>query len=344
MLSEPGQPLAAVYEGRSPADPWPLFRRLCSDRRARLLETMGRWRIQTNEVGRSSLLGPALAWASGRLEAPLCLIDAGCSGGLNLLLDRYRLDYGPCGTTGPADSPVRLRCTVSGGDPPIRPRLPEIGRRLGIDIDSPDLGSPEDVRWLLACCRPGTGRIEHARAAIELARRHPPEVRRGDAVGTLPAVLAATAPEPGVRCVVTTWAYSYLSATDRQPFLDLLADAGGRRPVMWIAAEVVGAVDLERFGAPSHLGGAPAGRRERERTTSTPSPPWSSAPRAPRAGGWRRCRRTGSGWTGATSHFWRVRPAVPGGGGASSTRPSRSTETGPSSLTTITVAVGLSWL
>ena len=75
-----------------PRPPAPLFRELCLGNQSVLLEVLNSRTVQTNEVGRSALLGPALTWAAA--GEPLQLIDVGCSAGLNLFCDRYRLDYG----------------------------------------------------------------------------------------------------------------------------------------------------------------------------------------------------------------------------------------------------------
>src|SRR4051812_38684697 len=87
-------PLAAVYGGQSDADPVPLFHDLCLSHRAEILELLSNRNVQTNEVGRSAFLGPALAVAADRIGAPLALVDVGASAGLNLRCDRYLLDYG----------------------------------------------------------------------------------------------------------------------------------------------------------------------------------------------------------------------------------------------------------
>ena len=84
--------LADVYAGRSSAPTGALFRDLCLENRSALLEILNTRTVQTNEVGRSAILGPALTYTVP--DGPVQLIDVGCSAGLNLLCDRYRLDYG----------------------------------------------------------------------------------------------------------------------------------------------------------------------------------------------------------------------------------------------------------
>jgi hypothetical protein len=241
--------LADVYEGRSHADPAPLFRAVCTDHREEILSLLRTRHTQTNECGRSAALGPALTWVASRLPGGLALVDVGASAGLNLVCDRYRLDYGKRGTTGPPDAEVRVSCRIISGDPPIADRLPPIARRVGIDREPVDLTSDDDVRWLLACVWPDTGRMTRTVRAIDAARAAPPPIVRGDAVETLPGVLAGL-PADVVPCVTTTWAFAYLSLQDRSTFAEELASAGRRRPVAWVSAEGPGTVELPDPGPP----------------------------------------------------------------------------------------------
>jgi hypothetical protein len=241
LLGSLDHPLAAVYAGESNADPGPLFHDLCLTHRTEVLELMETRRTQTNECGRSAVIGPALTWVARNVGAPLALLDVGASAGLNLGCDRYLLDYGTAGTTGPADAEVRIDCKVLGGDPPIAARLPEIAARYGLDRSPIDLTDEHDARWLLACIWPDTGRLERTAAAIRDAQRHPPTIRQGDMVDDLPAVLAEL-PRDALACVTTTWALAYLQRDGREQFAAELAKAGRDRPVVWISGEGPGVV------------------------------------------------------------------------------------------------------
>jgi hypothetical protein len=241
LLGGLDHPLAAVYAARSDADPGPLFRDLCLSHRAEVLALMETRRTQTNECGRSAVIGPALTWVARQFGAPLALLDVGASAGLNLGCDRYFLDYGAAGSTGPAASDVRIECAVRGGVPPIAPQLPEIVARLGLDRSPIDLTDEGDARWMLACIWPDTGRLERTRAAIRDAQLHPPTIRRGDMIDDLPAALAELPPD-AVACVTTTWAIAYLQRDGRERFAVQLADAGRERPVVWISGEGLGVV------------------------------------------------------------------------------------------------------
>jgi hypothetical protein len=242
LLGGLDHPLGAVYRAQSDADPGPLFRDVCLTHRSEVLALMETRRTQTNEVGRGALIGPALTWTARTVGAPLALLDVGTSAGLNLGCDRYFIDYGAAGTTGPPDSEVRIECTVTGGRPPIAARLPAIVARVGLDRSPIDLTNADDARWLLACTWPDTGdRLARTSAAIHDAQRHPPLIRRGDMVDDLPAALA-TLPRDAIACVTTTWALAYLQREGRERFAAQLAREGHDRPIVWISGEGPGVV------------------------------------------------------------------------------------------------------
>jgi hypothetical protein len=176
-----------------------------------------------------------------QVPSPYCLVDVGASAGINLLCDRYRLDYGRHGATGPADSPVRIMCEVTGGDPPIADRLPALARRVGIDLSPIDVSDPADARWLLACVWPDTGRAERVEASIRLTQQDPPTLVAGRATEELPSVVAGL-PDGATAIVTTTWAFSYFSMEERAEFVELLRAESRRRPVVWVSADVAGVV------------------------------------------------------------------------------------------------------
>jgi hypothetical protein len=236
-------PLAAVYAGGSDADPGPLFVDLCRAHRTALLELLATRHTNTNEVGRSAVLAPALTEVAARLGAPVALVDVGCSAGLNLYCDRYRFDYGPAGSTGPTDASIRIPCAVTGGTPPIAARVPEIADRVGIDRDPLDYADDDQVRWLLACVWPDTGRLPRTRRALADIRRDPPRVVNGDAVDSIGEVVLAL-PPGATATVTTTWALAYLSRERRVAFRDALRDASHERAIAWISGEGQGVVDL----------------------------------------------------------------------------------------------------
>ncbi len=243
LLGGLDHPLGAVYAGTSTADVGPLFVDLCLAHRSEILELLATRHTNTNEVGRSAVLGPALSTVAARLGEPLGLVDVGCSAGANLLCDQYFLDYGTAGTTGPKDAPVRIECAVVGGNPPIAPMLPRIKERIGLDRHPVDARDDDEARWLLACVWPDTDRLPRMRLALDELRRTPPHFVQGDAVDAVTDVVLGL-PDHVVPVVTTTWALAYLSPARRIAFREALAAASRTRPIAWISGEGEGVVDL----------------------------------------------------------------------------------------------------
>ena len=243
LLGGLDHPLAAVYAGTSDADPGPLFIDVCLTHNAELLELLATRHTNTNEVGRSAILAVALNAVADRLGTPLGFVDVGCSAGMNLLCDSYRIDYGPFGATGPTDAPVRIECSVVGGSPPVRPALPSIRERVGIDLDPVDLSKDDNVQWQLALVFPDTGRLPRTRVALATIRNEQPRIVHGDAIETVRDVVLGL-PAEATAVVTTTWAAAYFSKEGRVAFREQLAEASKTRPVAWISAEGGKVVDL----------------------------------------------------------------------------------------------------
>ena len=236
LLSGDDGPLARVYAGESDADPGPLFIDFCLENRDAVVTLLDTRHTNTNEVGRSAVVGPALTEVARRLGEPIGLVDVGCSAGLNLLCDQYRLDYGPAGATGSPLSPIRLECEVRGQVPPIAPELPSVMERVGLDRDPVDLRDRDAFLWQLACVWPDTGRLARTRRALEHARDVDLRIVRGDAVDELAGVVGSL-PGACVPVVLTTWALAYLPVPRRAAFVEALRDMSHDRPLAWISGE-----------------------------------------------------------------------------------------------------------
>jgi hypothetical protein len=256
VLAEPDSALAAWYpsvdaveaerrrvEG---ADPYPAFRQFCLEHRAAIEERVATRTTQTNEVGRCLALLPALNQVHRRTGRPLALLEVGCSAGLNLRFDRYRLGYGdPPRWVGDPASPVPLHAREFGDHRvPGVDALPPIADRVGLDRSPIDVHDVDAVRWLEACVFPDrVDRIDRLRHAVELARGAPVRIVAGDGIADLGAV-AATLPADAVLCVYHSWAQSYFE--DREGFAAELAALSADRDVWWISIEPKGAVpDLD---------------------------------------------------------------------------------------------------
>ena len=187
---------------------------------------------QTNEPGRCAVLLPVLA----RLPQPLAIIEVGASAGLCLLPDRYAYDYGRH-RLNPADldqidAPI-LSCQANAMTP-LPARMPEITWRCGLDLKPLDVMVDADMDWLRMLIWPGQDdRRARLEAAISVARRHPPEIRRGNLLQHLPAVVAS-APRDAHLVIFHTAVLAYVrNQADRNRFADVVRNCGAT----WISNE-----------------------------------------------------------------------------------------------------------
>jgi hypothetical protein len=242
VLSEPDSEIACIYRGERDVDPLPSFRRLLVEHREAIITRMRSRSVQTNEVGRSAALVPAIAKFMGVDARPIALVEIGPSAGLNLFFDQYSIKYSHDGNlvaiAGPADSTVQLRSELRGSlFPPIPDSSPVIATRTGIDAAPIDVTDAEQCRWLRACLWPGVPeRAERLAAALELVGRTPPPLVRGDAVTGLAPIVAAL-PADVVPVITSTWALAYIPTDGRQRIVDVLDEIGATRDLAVVTLE-----------------------------------------------------------------------------------------------------------
>ncbi len=241
VLDEPGHPLAAWYpnltsDHRSPDDPElaPLLCAFVDERTPTILGLLGSRRVQTNEVGRCALFLPIFARLHAEVGA-LAHVDVGTSAGLTTLLPRFSYSYDDGPWIGDSDA-VMIGCSTRGDVPDVG-EIPEVPTARGIDVDPIDVTDPDDARWLQACCWPDqTDRFVRLSAAIEIARRHPPVVHRGDALDLLQPVVgeAGGSAHP---VVTNSWVLNYFPPAARRRFVEQLDEIGAERDLSWVSAE-----------------------------------------------------------------------------------------------------------
>ncbi len=161
---------------------------------------------QTNEVRRAAALIPAIHMLCAWFPHPIHISEIGCSAGLNLRADQFRLTAGDT-EYGPADSPVHLSPDWSGPAP--EPQDVTVTRRAGVDLTP--LDPQADRERLLSYLWPDQlDRIARTEAAITLAARHPADIARADAVDWLAETFG---PREGVLHILFhTIAWQYLPA------------------------------------------------------------------------------------------------------------------------------------
>ncbi len=244
VMRSPDEPLAVHFPDVSSLPPapdgaYPMLRELCLRRSEELGGLIASRHTQTNEVGRCSFLLPALEVISSAVERrPLALVEVGCSAGLNLLMDRYRIDFGAVGRSGPADSALTVRTEVRGElRPPVPSTWPTIASRLGIEINPIDVRDPDDALWLRACVWPEHHeRLRVLTRAVEIARADPPTVLAGDAAALLPGALRESPPDAHP-VVIHTQVLPYFSAEARDGWMDVVSGAAGDRDLTLLLCE-----------------------------------------------------------------------------------------------------------
>jgi hypothetical protein len=156
---------------------WPALRDVLVEHRARLRDLLDQ-PPQTNEVGRAAVLAGGLAHVVAWRDRPVRLVEIGASGGLNLRVDRFRVESAEGLGVGPPDSPVVLRDAWTGATPPGG-SAPRIVERLGCDVSPVDATSTEGRLLLTSYVwADQRDRLERLRAAFDVARSVPVTLER----------------------------------------------------------------------------------------------------------------------------------------------------------------------
>ncbi|WP_422055663.1 DUF2332 domain-containing protein [Sphingomonas sp.] len=194
---------------------------------------------QTNEVARAAGFAAALMALRVRTEMPVELLEIGSSCGLNLNLARYRYALGDL-VAGALDSPVRIAPQWRGINPVAAPI--EVVAARGVDLnplDAQDRAARERLLSFVWADQPR--RIERLKAALRIARAHPPTLMRGDATAWLPDQLARPQADGVCRVVFHSMVLQYLDPAARNSVIDAIHAAGARahaaRPLAWLSLE-----------------------------------------------------------------------------------------------------------
>jgi hypothetical protein len=214
-----------------------LFAAFCHSHQAELADIIAQRATNTNEVGRSALLAPALDIIARMTKAPLGLVEIGSSAGLNLNFDRYGYRYtdeqGTPKLERWADAGLVLSCVLEGpGVPVLGMRPPAVASRVGLELYPTDISDENERRWLKALVWPErTDRLAKLEGALKVAAVHPPQIRGGDAVANLASALAEI-PADQTRCVYHT-VMSYQLSNEQFRRIDEILLAASRTSPVW---------------------------------------------------------------------------------------------------------------
>jgi hypothetical protein len=194
---------------------------------------------QTNEVARAAGFAAALMALRARIDMPVELLELGSSCGLNLNLARYRYELGG-EVAGDPEAPVRIAPEWRGMIPVVAPI--DVIQARGVDLnplDANDRRARERLLSFVWADQPR--RIERLKAALRLARAHPPALTRADATLWLPEQLAEPQAAGVCRVVFHSMVLQYLGGAARAAVIDAIHAAGARatdaRPLAWLSLE-----------------------------------------------------------------------------------------------------------
>jgi hypothetical protein len=250
LVLERRAPALAVHYpsvGGTVGDVWPVAREVIVEQ-ADVLHELLRRPVQTNEVGRSSVLLGGLLVLTAHLGLPVRLLELGASAGLNLVPDRYAHEVQRDVVLGDPASPVRLPRPWRGPFPPYDAPL-EIVERAGCDPAPLDPTDADDRLTLTSCVwADQVERFERLRWALQVAFAAPVPVEALSASAFLERELA----EPRVGVTTVAWqsvVRQYMTREEKDRVDALLPEAGSRATAT--APLVHLAMEPERLGGRS---------------------------------------------------------------------------------------------
>jgi hypothetical protein len=228
---------AARWHGVPAPGPYAGLRRALLSDDGRIRRTVLARSTQTNEVGRLATLVPVLAQVAAEAGRPLALVEAGPSAGLCLYPDRYGYRWSRDGEVLHAiPGTPELACEVT-GEPPLPERPPAVAWRGGVDLNPLDVRDEDQMAWLVTLVWPEQDeRRRRLHDAIEVARREPPHLVRGDLLEDLPALVERAA-EHGPVVVQHSAVVAYLDHDRRARFADLMSGLVASGACRWVSNE-----------------------------------------------------------------------------------------------------------
>lgn len=225
---------AARWHGATTPSAYTELRRTLLEQETTVKQTIRERATQTNEVGRLATLTPVFAQVAAE-AGPLSLIEVGASAGLCLFPDRYDYVWAPLGALAGSGGPV-LTAVVS-GDLPIPDKHPGVAWRGGADLNPLDVGDDDAMAWLANLVWPEQDERRALLArAVEIVRREPATIAKGDLFEALPALLAE-AGRHGTPVVFHSAVIAYLDDEPRERFHDLMAGLVAGGTCRWVSNE-----------------------------------------------------------------------------------------------------------
>ncbi|HEX4534530.1 MAG TPA: DUF2332 domain-containing protein [Rhizomicrobium sp.] len=221
-------------------DAFPAFKDFAGKHRAELEPLIANGVTNTNEVARCSALHAGFRTVAKEAGGSLNLIEIGPSAGLNMIWDRYGVNYrrgSELLQPEPTNAELVIECELRGQKTPPVGALPSIASRVGLELNPADLNDAHARDWLKALVWPDNlARFARLEKAIEIFRRQKVEIRGGNALDLLPEAIARI-PEDQAVCVYHSYVIYQFSEAMREALSNILTVAGLRRPVFRLGCE-----------------------------------------------------------------------------------------------------------
>jgi len=225
-------------------DPYSVFCDFVAQYRAALIPILTTRVTNTNDVGRSALIYPALDIIARETEQPLSLVEIGPSAGLNL--NWYRYGYHYINEVG--EPPIErnlgagliLASQLKGAKrPSLSAELPAVAAAIGLELNPVDLTSAEERLWLRALIWPERlDRMARFDAALEIARNHLPRIVEGRAERDLETAMKDL--PSGPLCIIHTHVLYQFDAAAKAAFESALDAVAKSRPLYRLSVELDG--------------------------------------------------------------------------------------------------------
>ncbi len=244
VLDQRDHDLAAQYPPH-PLDEHALFAAVCGAvvRHAAFIDNYMDSPPQTNEVGRSAILLPAILGLAQRHGLPFQLYELGASAGLNQGLAHFSYDYADW-RWGNTNAPVQLNCEWRGNPPDKKSGSIEIEMAQGCDIAPVKIDTEEERQRLTSYVWPDQSeRLERLKGALAIAQTNPQQVTKAGASDWLAEVLEA--PQPGKHALIMhTIMWQYMPDEEQQSCAKIIEAFGNKAsmdaPVSWLRFEIDG--------------------------------------------------------------------------------------------------------
>lgn len=185
--------------------------------------------VQTNEVARALPVLAGMLTISHETRMPLRIFEVGSSAGLLLNFDRYRYT-GASWAWGDPDARLKIENATREGAPQHLDADLDVAERRGCDLHPLNAADTFDANTLLGFVWPDQReRFDRLRAALEVAREHPPRIERGDAPEWIERVAQPVA--GAVTVVLHTVMTEHLTAAQRDALRSSIAAIAERASV-----------------------------------------------------------------------------------------------------------------